>query len=151
MGEALEALRSKIEQRKLTTEGIQKPERIWSIKVFHFARIAEAAAKLVEPAAATRVHVDADPTKIHIRFDDHLRGTQRKSGAEIVFTCERRGKVQSSQRPFRPTKGWNADRWHRSHDLGLVESLTEERFEEALARFFEWALWGEGCGGKPLI
>jgi hypothetical protein len=151
MGAALERLRSEIEQRKLAKPETDKAEEIWSIKILGLVRVAEAAVKLVEPAVAIRVRMEADPTKIHIWFEDRRWGIVQQHGADIVFTCESDGKIWGSQRPFRLTKDWDAHKWRRAHDLGPVRTISEERFEEAVADFFAWALWGQGCGMKPLI
>ena len=149
MGDALERLRSQIEQRKQAKA--DKPEEIWSVKVLSLVPIAEAVVKSIEPAVAIRVRMEADPTKIHIKFDRRQWGMVQQNGAEIVFTCDPAGKVSGSQRPFRLIVDWNADKWRRAHELGPVSTLSDERFEEAVADFFEWALWGDGCGTKPLI
>jgi hypothetical protein len=151
MGAALERLRSQIEQRKLAKAETNNPDQIWSIKVLNLARVAEAVVKAVEPAVGVRVNLEADPTKIHIWLDKRQWGLVQQQGAAVVFACDPDGTVRGSQRPFRLMTDWDADRWRRAHDLGPVSALGEERFEEAVADFFAWALWGNGCGMKPLI
>ena len=151
MGDALARLCSQIEERKLAKAETDNPNEIWSIRVLNLVRIAEAVVKATEPAVAIRIHLDADPTKIHIWFDKRQWGMVQQHGAAIVFTCERDGRVFANQRPFRLITDWDADKWRQAHDLGSVSTLSEERFEEAVAEFFAWALWGDGCGMKPLI
>jgi hypothetical protein len=114
-------------------------------------RVAEAAVKLVEPAVAIPIRMEADPTKIQIWFENRQWGIVKQQGADIVFTCDKDGNVWGSQRPFRLITDWEAHKWRRAHDLGPVRTLSEERFEEAVAGFFAWALWGEGCGMNPLV
>ena len=151
MGAALERLRTQIEQRKLAKAETNNPDEIWSIKILSLTRIAESVVKLVEPAVGIPVSMESDPTKIYIWFDKRQWGLVQQQGAAIVFACDPNGKVWGSQRPFRLTTDWDADKWRRTYDLGPVSALSEERFEEAVADFFSWALWGDGCGMKPLI
>ena len=77
-----------------------------------------------------------------------VRSDEVEIGASVLFRCEADGRLHGYRYPFHSLL--KALEPKAFVDLGEPEAVTAEVLGNTVAEFLEWAVAGDGCGGRRL-